>query len=360
MSREYKNILRLKNKAYGKERRSNLSKEELKDSTPIPNPLEYKDIDEEFKRWVEEDLDISFENERLTTISLFSNQRFSEYMQTWDNVDDKKNLLMNFKVISRENNPKYGTINGNSKNIPGERTYLMKRVAAVDKNNREYYIDYRVKQPISIDFIYTVTIVTNKYELINEFNLMINDKFKAINCYIRPKGHFIPMKLNDISDESEYSLDNRRFYSQSYNILVMAYIMPEDSFIVEEKPKMKLLPMDFGYEKGSYADVIEYPCDYKETTDYEYIPVSIEIHLDRCESCYRFKIDFDFKVNEVKLDNVRSFKAYVNDKEIDTEFKEQIKNGYEIRISKLCRFNTLNDSSITLIGVDKSNTYKYK
>ena len=97
MSRVYKNRLNLNNKAYGTERRRNLSKEIMKDSTPLPKTLLYKDIDEEFKRWVEEDLKISFEGKDIPTISLFSNQRFSEYMQSWQNVDNKKNIILNLR-----------------------------------------------------------------------------------------------------------------------------------------------------------------------------------------------------------------------------------------------------------------------
>ena len=44
MSRNYKNILKLRNKAQGTERRSNLAKEIVKDSSPLPLPLEYEDI----------------------------------------------------------------------------------------------------------------------------------------------------------------------------------------------------------------------------------------------------------------------------------------------------------------------------
>ena len=239
MSRAYKNTLNLRGKAYGQERRKNLAKEILKDSTPLPKTLLYKDIDKAFSEWVENDLYITFEGEAIPTISLYSNQRFSEYMQTWEGVDEKKNIILNFKAITRENNPKLGTIVGPSKNIPGEHSVLMKTVEAFDKNNRKYYIDYRLKQPTAIDFIYTVSLVTNKYELLNEFNLMMNDKFKSIQCYIRPNGHFIPMILNDISDESEYSIDNRQYYSQTYNITVKAYIITEDDYIIEEIKSIK-------------------------------------------------------------------------------------------------------------------------
>ena len=70
MSREYKNILR-RPRVYGDERRKNLTKEILKDSTPIPNPLEYEDIDEEFCRWVREDLKMTFEGSELPTVTRY-------------------------------------------------------------------------------------------------------------------------------------------------------------------------------------------------------------------------------------------------------------------------------------------------
>ena len=72
------------------------------------------------------------------------------------------------------------------------------------------------------------------------------------------------MKLNDISDESEYSIDNRQYYSQSYNITVMAYIIKEDDYIVVERPEMKFVGFEgerktsgqFVLGPASTADVI--------------------------------------------------------------------------------------------------------
>ena len=50
MSRNYKNILPLKDKSFGVERRQNLTKEELLNSSPLPNTITYEDIDKEFKK----------------------------------------------------------------------------------------------------------------------------------------------------------------------------------------------------------------------------------------------------------------------------------------------------------------------
>lgn len=356
MSRAYKNTLNLRGKAYGQERRKNLAKEILKDSTPLPKTLLYKDIDKAFSEWVEKDLHITFEGEVVPTVSLYSNQRFSEYMQTWQGVDEKKNIILNFKAITRENNPKIGTIVGQSKNIPGEHSILMKTVEAFDKNNRKYYIDYRLKQPLAIDFIYTVSLVTNKYSLLNEFNLMMNDKFKAIQCYIRPNDHFIPMILNDISDESEYSIDNRQYYSQTYNITVKAYIITEDDYIVEERPEVKLL----GYEgdRATYADIEEFPICGNEEENYAYVPINITVCFDTCRTSYKFVIDTDFQAKNVILDNVKSFKVYVNDKEMTVDENFKVKENDEIHFKKVIKYRSFNESKIKIEGFKYTEAYR--
>ena len=326
-SRNFKNFLGYDNQPDPKELRANFDKEELKDSTPFPNPLTYEDIDKEFKKWVEDSLEMSYEGKKLPTMTLFSNQRFSEYMQSWKFTDEDQNPILNFKTISRENNPKSGTINGESKNIPGEHTWLMKRVVATDKNGREYYIEYRMKQPFSVDLVYKVGLFTNKYELVNNFNQLVNDRFKAIDAYIRPNGHYISMKLDDISDDSQYSIDDRQYYSQSCTITVKAYIIPEDSFIVQEVPRLTFIGFDVEGD-GSYADVeiggIHKPAEVQtimtETDDcidnqpYYYRDATLKMTIDPCDTSLSFTMDMDFiaKADKMYSTNAKYFKIKIN------------------------------------------------
>ena len=347
MSRLYKNKLRLRPDSIGDDRRVEIVKGTLENSASLPKTLLYKDIDESFKEWVDKELSVSFEGKLLPTMTLYSSQRFSEYMQTWQNVDEKKNIILNFKAITRDNNPKAGTIVGQSKNIPGNHSVLMKTVEAYDKNNRKYYIDYRLKQPTTIDFVYTVTLLTNKYELLNEFNLIVNDKFKAINCYIQPNGHFIPMKLNDISDESEYSVDNRQFYSQSYNITVMGYVITEDDFIIEERPDIKF--MGFEGENSTYAEIEEFPSDFINT-DYEYIPTQLTINIDVDKTSYKFKVDTDFIASSVVLDNIRHYKIFVNDNETIVNENFKLHENDEIKVKGVTKYNVYKESKIIIKG----------
>ena len=364
-SLRFKNVLRLRDKSYGTERRRNLAKEVLSDSTPLPQPVTYEDIDKEFKRWVEEELKITFDGKDIPTYTLYSNQRFSEYMQMWKHVDENKNPILNFKTITRETNPQVGTIYDQSKNIPGERTYLMKRVEARDKNDRPYFIDYRMKQPLQVDFKYSLSIMTDKYELINRFNELIQDRFKAISCYIRPNGHFMSMNLENIADESQYNIDDRQFYSQTCLILVKAYLIPKDYLIVEEKPRLQFLGFEGEESKQTYAEIEEVPGQCPDNGLY-YKPVQVNISLDPCDDKISFEIDCNFTIQSAITENVRNYLFSVNDEEIDIqtileeEGKLKVNEGDEIKIHRLRRLEYEKCSFITLSGYDRDIVYDRK
>lgn len=358
MSRDYKNDIGITVTKNGVERRKNLSKEVLKNSTPFPKTVTYEDIDREFKSWVENELNISFDGKLLPTMFMVSNQRFSEYIESWQNVDEQKNMLLNFKIITRENNPKYGTLNGDSKNIPGNPTFLMKRVKSEDKNGRKYYIDYRMSQPFLIDLIYTVTIVTNKFELLNNFNLLVNGKFKAIDAYIRPNGHFMPMKLLNISDESEYTLNDRRFYSQSYQIKVMSYIITDEDFKVEEKPALKIIT---NLENSSNTvEIEEMPCI--PYNPYEYKKLKLIINIGNCDKKIDFKIDTNFRITDIQLENIRWFEAKINgqfafDSNWNNKEIVEMKINDFIKIVKISKYYTIKPGIIIIEGIDWTTIY---
>ena len=353
-SRNFKQFMGYDNQPDPKELRENYFKEVLKDGSPFPNPLTYEDIDKEFKKWVEERLEINYEGKKLPTMTLFSNQRFSEYLQSWKFTDEDQNPILNFKTITRENNPKSGTINGESKNIPGEHTWLMKRVVAHDKNNREYYIEYRMKQPFAVDLNYKVGVFTNKYELVNKFNEMVNDCFKGITAYIRPNGHYVSMTLGDVSDDSEYSIDDRQYYSQSYSITVRAYIIPEDSFSVHEVPRLAFMGFDFEGE-GSYADIelgeIHEPAktqsiltetdDCVDSKPFHYRDVTLRVFADMCDNHVSFTMDIDFtaKADQFHSINARFFKVKINGETVCESEYGNIPNDIEFHngdLVKIC------------------------
>ena len=202
----------------------------------LPKPVEYEDIDNSFKDWTNTVLSIQFDGKELPTFTLYSNQRISEYTQSWQYLDETNNFLMNFKTVTRENNPKSGTIYGEKANIPGNRKYLIGIKEVMQENGLVGYDAYSMTQPFAVDLQYKISIITNKYELLNQFNMMVVGEFKAKQAYIFPNGHAMSMILGDITDESEYNINNRKFYSQTYSITVRAYIIRKEDFTITHLP----------------------------------------------------------------------------------------------------------------------------
>lgn len=317
----YLDNFKYRNRSFGKEQRLNMSKLILDKGTPFPKGVEIKDIDQTFVEWVENVLNLSFNGQEIPTFRLFSNQRINEYSQTWQHLDEVGNLLMNFKTITRENNPQKGQNQGDSYNIPGNHDYPMFIVPVLQENGVEAYDMYSMKQPYSLDLIYTVSIITNKYELLNKMNQLVNYQFKAFTAYIFPNNHAMPMSLESISDESEYAIDDRKYYSQSYQIKIRAYIIHQDDFKVTRLPsriKTSILGMD---ERKSKKDVLieieedEYIplCSSNEDeSQYHNQPIKLTITIPDCSVDTTFTFDSDMIIETIETVNIFDFVMSIN------------------------------------------------
>ena len=335
--------------SYGVERRRNLTKEILENGTPLPQPLKYKDIDDSMKEFVENDLMVSFEGHKIPTMVLLSNQRFSEYAQSWQYVDENRNVLMNFKTIIREQNPGPGENQGGLWNIPGERWYTICNVPVLDKNGTESLMVYKMKQPYCVDLEYEVSIFTNQYDLVNEFNSKVNDKFKARQCYIRPRGHFIPLLLENVSDESEYSIDDRKYFSQSYHIKAMAYIINEEDISVSQVPMRKMIIMGGGSKKKKNKATVE----IEDSGDYMNKEINVHITFPEYEERTSFVMDEDIRVNSYSLSNARYVKIHVNKSPVFPDNGFDLKEGDEVSL-KIGKIDITKVSEVVFNGISKT------
>lgn len=316
MPNEYKNHIDLREETIGKEKQTELISDILKNGTFLPNTVTYKDIDDAFKTWVEDELEITDVNGRkFPTMVLFSNQRFSEYTQSWKFTDTNNNLLLNFKSITRENNPNYGKIQNGYWNIPGkDRFYTMKKQIALDDNGSESLLVLKMRQPTAIDFNFKLSIFTTQYSSINEFNTKINQLFNARQWYIRPNNHYMPMTLENISDESSYNIDDRQFYGQTYQIKVMGYILTEDDYRVDE------VPLKYGYNVSFLKVNRPLPdVEIEECEEDGKEKITIIFPEKGVKNVAEFKMDEDIQINEIKLDNIfNNYKIFINENKIDS------------------------------------------
>lgn len=313
---------------YGKDRHRSYPKTILQDAPIFPKPLEYEDIDNAMFNFVDEYIPMVIKGKSTPTFTLYSNQRFSEYSQSWEHTDEDGNLLMNFKTISRENNPKPGANQGGYWNIPGNKRHTLLIRDVLEDNGEEAYEIYSMGQPFAVDLTYRISIITDLFENINAFNQKINDLFKARQCYIRPNGHFLPVTLEDINDNTEYTISERKFYNQTVTVKVMAYIISEDDFKIEKKPKrIKLFMQGDVRRPKPEINIDEFFNDKIGHTEIE-----LTIDFQAFHTKTNFDIDTDFIVERTELYNVRNYRLSVNDTPYYTDKGFTLKNGDNIKI----------------------------
>ena len=313
---------------YGKDRHRSYTKTILQDAPIFPKPLEYEDIDNAMFNFVDEYIPMVIKGKSAPTFTLYSNQRFSEYSQSWEHTDEDGNLLMNFKTISRENNPKPGENQGGYWNIPGNKRHTLLIRDVLEDNGEEAYEIYSMGQPFAVDLTYRISIITDLFENINAFNQKINDLFKARQCYIRPNGHFLPVTLEDINDNTEYTISERKFYNQAVTVKVMAYIISEDDFKIEKKPKrIKLFMQGDVRRPKPEINIDEFFNDKIGHTEIE-----LTIDFQAFHTKTNFDIDTDFIVERTELYNIRNYRLSVNDTPYYTDKGFALKNGDSIKI----------------------------
>lgn len=313
---------------YGKDRHRSYPKTILQDAPIFPKPLEYEDIDNAMFNFVDEHIPMVIKGKSTPTFTLYSNQRFSEYSQSWEHTDEDGNLLMNFKTISRENNPKPGENQGGYWNIPGNKRHTLLIRDVLEDNGEEAYEIYSMGQPFAVDLIYRISIITDLFENINTFNQKINDLFKARQCYIRPNGHFLPVTLEEINDNTEYTISERKFYNQTVTVKVMAYIISENDFKIEKKPKrIKLFMQGDVRRPKPEINIDEFFNDKIGHTEIE-----LTIDFQAFHTKTNFDIDTDFIVERTELYNVRNYRLSVNDTPYYTDKGFTLKNGDNIKI----------------------------
>ena len=126
--------LRLKRGYTGNHQRFIIQMDSFGNNFYLPNPVEYEDIDDAFLDFVDCEIGLVAKGQKVPTYTLFSNHRFSEFSQTYGHTDEDGNLLMDFKTVGRENNPKPGSGQDGLFNIPGNRRYTVGIRSVLDDN----------------------------------------------------------------------------------------------------------------------------------------------------------------------------------------------------------------------------------
>lgn len=159
---------------------------------------------------------------------------------------------------------------------------------------------------------------------LNSFNKNVIEKFSSRQAYQVIKGHYIPIVMGDISDESVLDIEKRKFYIQSYTFTMLGFLIDENEF--EVSPAInRLLQLQESDEKRIRRGK-------KKNSN----PSSTELTISFQEGIDEYIKKFDYSINMSLSNsvNVSSFSVYVNGNYFgDNVNLIQINTNDELKIS---------------------------
>ena len=214
------------------QRREQLLSYITEDGTFLPKQLLHPELDRGFLDFVKEDLKTVVSGKIVPMVDLIiTTQNWAQFTETWDVQDLNGNPTLPFITVVRQPEVKYGSNPALLWNIPNRKEFYYAAVPTWNGNIKGMDI-YKIPQPVPVDITYNVKIVCNRMRELNEFNKNVIQTFASRQAYRKIEGHFIPIIMNNISDESVVEIQKRRFYIQNYEFTMLGFLLDPDEFEV--------------------------------------------------------------------------------------------------------------------------------
>ena len=231
--KQIKKTLPLVPKKILSERREQLLEYINKDGTYLPKSVLHADLDRGMLDFVKTDLEVITAGKIVPMLDiLITTQNWSQYLETWKFVDLDYNPSPPFITVVRSPEVKYGTNPSLQYTIPNRKQFYYASVPTWNGNEQGMDI-YTIPQPVPVDINYSVKIICNRMRELNQLNKIVMQKFSSRQAYTFIKGQYVPIIMNNVSDESQMSLDARKYYVQSYDFTMLGYLIDEEEFQVK-------------------------------------------------------------------------------------------------------------------------------
>lgn len=217
----------------GKRRQELLDKITKSDSF-LPDSILHDDLDKGMLDYVKDNLKVVSDAVQIPIIEkILTIQRWGEFTANWSFSDDDGNVKLPFIAIIRKPDVQFGTNPSIQRTIPDRHQFHYATVPTWDGTSVGADI-YKIPQPIPCDISYDITIVCNKFRDLNKFNKIILQHFSSRQAYTQVKGHYIPIILETIEDNTPMdTIDGRRFYMQNYKCTMLGFLIDSDEFEVK-------------------------------------------------------------------------------------------------------------------------------
>lgn len=213
----------------------------------LPDSILHDDLDRGMLDYVEKNFVVVSDGKKIPMIPrILTIQRWAELQNTWEYSDDEGNIQLPFISVIRKPDVQPGTNPSVQRTIPDRRRFHYSTVKKQDANGMLGADVYRIPQPIPVDISYDVTIVCHKFRDLNRFNKMVMQNFSSRQDYTTIKGHYVPLVLERIEDNTPMdSIDGRRFYIQNYQFILLGFLIDADEFEVKPAINRSILLTEF-------------------------------------------------------------------------------------------------------------------
>jgi len=319
----------------GYERREQLLEDINKDGTYLPKSLLHEDLDRGFLDFIKNDLKTVVSGKVVKVVDiLMTTQNWSQFTQTWDFNNIDKNVQPPFITTVRTPEVKFGTLPSLKYNIPNRKQYYYAAVPTWDGQRKGMDI-YTIPQPVPVDIKYSVKIICNRMRELNKFNQIVIEKFASRQAYTQIKGHYIPIQLDEISDESVMDIEKRRYYIQSYSFTLQGFLLDEEQFEVKPAISRSLVMMEVN-PRNTRRKVKKYP------PNPDRIPLNISYPIGT--TTYTQTFEYTSNIKLIDAENIASYSMYINGLFYGTDIQQLIAGEIQI-----------NTNDVLTIDIIKSN-----
>ena len=284
-------------------RREELLEKINKDGTYLPKSLLHADLDRGFLDFVKNDLKVVVEGKTIPTVDiLVTTQNWAQFTETWNFQNIDKNVEPPFITVVRTPEVKYGTNPAVVYNIPNRKQYFYAQVPTWDGQRNGMDI-YTIPQPVPVDITYSVKIICNRMRELNKLNQIILEKFASKQAYTVIKGHYIPIVMGGITDESVFDVEKRKYYIQTYEFTMLGFLIDEDEFEVSPAITRVLTSTEFDPNNTKRQKKIT-----EESKSFQ-TDVLFVVGNDTLSQ----KINYTVDINVGDVINIESFDVFIND-----------------------------------------------
>lgn len=244
------------------ERRQELLDRITKSDSYLPDSILHEDLDGGMLDFVKTNFKVVSDGNTIPIIPrILTIQRWGEFSNNWEFSDDDGNMKLPFVSIVRRPEVQPGTNPVVQRTIPDRSTFYYASVPTW--NGSQLGADvYKMPQPVAIDITYEINIVCTKIRDLNKFNKIVLQKFSSRQAYTTVKGHYVPLILDSIEDNTPMELiDGRRFYLQNYKFTMLGFLIDSEEFEVKPAISRMILLNEFiepkGYQKKFVNKIID-------------------------------------------------------------------------------------------------------